>query len=117
MDGLRCDKMTKYERYKNFPHFDLIRENESIVIPSLFMFKDNDELYPFLAACEEFNCTVFFENEKLIIRPNEDWLNKFELFCYTVVMNCRKIGDDYVRYLGNLAKMKWVQGEHEPILK
>lgn len=109
--------MTKHDRYKDVAHFDLIEENKPIVIPSLFMFKDNNELYPFLAACEAYNCAVFFENEKLIIRPGDDWRNKFELFCYTVVMTCRKIGDDYVRYLGSLDKMKWVDGEHEPILK
>lgn len=109
--------MTKYEKYKDVPHFNLLKENETIMIPSIFMFEGNEELYPFLAACEAYNCTVFFENEKLIIQSTEDWRNKFELFCYTVVMNCRKIGDDYTRYLGNLAKMKWVDGEHEPILK
>ena len=109
--------MTKYERYKDVPHFDLIEENKPIVIPSIFMFKDNDELYPFLAASRAYNCKVFFENEKLIVSPTEDFRNTFELFCYTVVMNCRKIGDDYIRYLGNLDKMQWGNGEHEPILK
>ena len=109
--------MTKYEKYKGVAHFDLIEENKPVIIPSIFMFTNNDELYPFLAACKAYNCTVFFENEKLIIRPNEDFMTKFELFCYTVVMNSRKIGDDYIRYLGNLAQMNWVKGEHEPILK
>lgn len=99
--------MTKYEMYKDFPHFDLIEENKEITIPSLFMFKNNDELCPFLAACDAYNCTVFFENENLTISPKEKWETKFELFCYTVVMNCRKIGDDYCRYLGNLAKKEW----------
>ena len=109
--------LSKYEKYKDVPHFDLIGENTPTVIPSVFMFNSSDELYPFLAACEAFNSTVFFENEKLIVSPKEDEKTRFELFCYTVVMNCRRIGDDYVRYLGNLARMKWVEGEHEPILK
>lgn len=99
--------ITKYERYKDVPHFDLIRENESVVVPSIFMFESHDELYPFLAACEAFNCTVFFENEKLIIPPKADVETKIKLFCYAAVMNCREIGDAYVRYLGNLALMKW----------
>lgn len=109
--------MTKHERYKDVPHFDLIRENEPVVIPSIFMFTSNEELYPFLAACSAYNSTVFFENEKMIIPPNEDLETKLKLFSYATVMNCREIGDAYVRYLGNLAKMQWVKGEHEPILK
>lgn len=101
--------MTKYERYKDFPHFDLIEENKPIVIPSIFMFTSNDELYPFLAACKEYNCKVFFENEKLIVSPEDDINNTLEVFSYTVVMNCREIGDAYVRYLANLSKMKWTE--------
>ena len=102
--------MTKYERYKwykDFPHVDLIRENETITIPSIFMFNSNDEFYPFLAACKDFNCTVFFENEQLTIPPDGGFEKTIEIFAYTTVMNCRKIGDDYVRYLGNLARMQW----------
>jgi hypothetical protein len=109
--------MTKYEKYKDVPHFDLIRENEPIVIPSIFMFKDNVELYPFLKACGEYNSTVFFENEKIIVPPEPDEETRLKILCYSTVMGCREIGDAYIRYLGNLAKMKWVQGEHEPILK
>lgn len=109
--------MTKYERYKDVPHFELIEENKPVVIPSIFMFTSNEELYPFLAACKDYNCMVFFENEKLIVSPTDDWQKTLEVFCYTVIMNYRKIGDDYVRYLGNLAKMQWIEGEHEPILK
>ena len=103
--------MTKYERYKNFPHFELIRENESITIPSIFMFESNDEFYPFLAACADYNCTVYFENEQLMIPPKHTTEKTLEVLCYTTIMNYRKIGDDYVRYLGNLAKMQWVRGE------
>ena len=109
--------MTRYEMYKDVPHFNLIEENKPIIIPSIFMFANNEELYPFLAACKAYNCKVFFDNEKLIVSPTDDFKATFELFCYTVVMNCRKIGDDYVRYLCTLAQSKWVQGEHEPILK
>ena len=109
--------ITKHEKYKDVPHFDLISENKPVVISSIFMFESNDELYPFLAACEAFNCTVFFENEKLIVPPKYDEIIRLKLLCYATVMNCREVGDAYVRYLGNLARMKWVEGEHEPILK
>lgn len=103
--------------YKNVPHFDLIEENKPVVIPSIFMFNSNEELYPFLAACREYNCKVFFENEKLIVSPKDGIETTIKLFAYTTVMSCREVGDAYVRYLGNLAKMQWVEGEHEPILK
>lgn len=109
--------MTKYDKYKDVPHFDLIQENKPVVIPSIFMFTSYDELYPFLSACKEYNSTVFFENERLVIPPKDDINKTLEVFGYATVMSCREIGDAYVRYLGNLAKMKWVQGEHEPILK
>jgi hypothetical protein len=99
--------MTKYERYKDFPHFDLVRENETIVIPSIFMFNNNEDFYPFLAACRDFKCTVFFENEQLTIPPDGSIEKTIEVLCYAAIMNCRKIGDDYVRYLGNLARMQW----------
>ena len=108
--------MTKYDKYKDVPHFELIEENKVITIPSLFMSGSNEELYPFLMACKAYNCEVVFENEELRVSPHVDIETQCELFCYTVVMNCRKIGDDYTRYLGKLAQMKWVQGEHEPIL-
>lgn len=99
--------ITKYEKYKDVPHFDLISENKPIIIPSIFMFADNEELYPFLAACKAYNCKVFFDNEKLIVSPTDDIKGTLELLCYTTVMSCRKIGDDYIRYLGNIAQMNW----------
>ena len=100
--------MTKYEKYKDVPYFELISENEPVIIPSIFMFTSNDELYPFLAACETFNCTVFFDNEKIIVPPKMDEGTRLKLLCYSTVMNCREIGDAYVRYLGDLAKTNWV---------
>lgn len=99
--------MTKYEKYKDIPHFDLIKEGETIVIPSIFMFTKNEELYPFLAACKEYKCVVFFENEQLVVPPIDDMAKTIEVFAYSTVISCRKIGDDYVRYLGNLARMQW----------
>lgn len=105
--------MNKYEMYKNVPHFDLIKENEVITIPSIFMFANNDEFYPFLAACRSYECTVFFENESLMISPKDDVEKTLEVLCYTMVMSCRKIGDDYLRYLSNIDKMTWNRWENE----
>jgi hypothetical protein len=105
--------MDKYEMYKTVPHFDLIEENKPVVIPSIFMFNSNEELYPFLAACKEYNCKVFFENEKLIVSPNDGIETTIELFAYSTVVSCRKIGNDYVRYLSNLSLMKWAKESNE----
>ena len=99
--------MTKYEKFKNVPHFDLIEENKPVIIPSIFMFERNEELYPFLAACKAYNCTVFFENEKLILPPAADKETQVRLMAYATLASCREIGDAYVRYLGNLAKAEW----------
>lgn len=32
-------------KYKDTPHFDLIKENETITIPSLFMFEEIDDFF------------------------------------------------------------------------
>lgn len=109
--------MTKYERCKDLPHFDLIRENQPIVIPSIFMFDSGAELHSFLYACEQYSCKVFFLNEKLIIPPNHDLGTQLELLCYQTIIDRREIGDAYLRYLDNLDNMNWGKGEHEPILK
>lgn len=109
--------MTKHDKYKDVPHFELIEENKPIVIASIFMFEGCTDLFSFLRACEAYNCKVFFTNEKLVINPCDNVCDNPALIGYTAIMCCRKIGDDYVRYLSNLAKMQWVQGEHEPILK
>ena len=93
--------MLKQDNYKNVPHFELIQENEQITAPSIFMFTSNDELYPFLYACEKHNCTVFFENENLTIPPKYDMRIGTKLMAYSIVASCREIGDAYIRYLGN----------------
>lgn len=108
--------MTKYERCKDLPHFDLIRENQPIVIPSVFMFESSVELHSFLYACAQYNCKVFFENEKLIIPPKRDFEAQMELLCYEMIMSRRDVVEAYIRYLSNLAKMNWAKCEHEPIL-
>ena len=109
--------MTNHEKLRDVPHFEAIVENGYTTIPSIFMFDNNNDLYPFLYACRKCNCTVYFENENLTIEPERDVAGDVKIMAYSMMMSCREIGDAYIRYLGNLAKMKWVQGEHEPILK
>ena len=90
------------------PHGDIIVPNGEINIPSIFMFTEYEELYSFLHGCSKSNCKVHFENEDIDVIPNEQsTAQSVKMFCYTSIMANRKIGNDYVRYLGNLDKMKW----------
>jgi hypothetical protein len=95
-------------KISELPHGDIIVPNGDITIPSIFMFNGADDLYPFLYGCEKSNCKVRFENENIDILPDENSTDKtFRLLCYVTVMNCRKVGNDYIRYLSNLDKMQW----------
>lgn len=95
-------------KINELPHGDLIVPNGKITIPSIFMFEGSDDLYPFLYGCNKSNCDVHFENEDIDVLPGVDsTIESLKLLCYTTLMNCRKVGDDYIRYLANLDKMKW----------
>lgn len=109
--------MTKVDLFSDVPHYEVIRENGTVQIPSVFMFKGGcDELFPFLAACESLNCTVIFENEKIKVTPKGD--NAFQnvtLSFYAFIAEQPKMVNDYLRYLQNIEKMNWVNGVHEAI--
>ena len=97
--------MDKYERYKNVPHFDLIRENETIVIPSIFQFKGGcTELFSFGMACKEFNCTVRFDNENLTMKPDGSGTPSILLSFYGIIAEDSRIATDYMEYLIKVAK-------------
>lgn len=109
--------MINKERFSEVPHYELIQENEIIHIPSVFMFKGGHiELFSFLAACREMNCTVVFDNEEITIGLKDEILQDFVLSIYAHIAESPKIANDYMRYLANLDKMNWVKGVHEPIL-
>lgn len=92
--------MDKYERYKNVPHFDLIQENETITIPSIFQFKGGcTELFSFRQACKDFNCTVIFDNENLIMKPDGTGSHSALLSMCALIAEEPKIAEDYIQYL------------------
>jgi len=110
--------MTNKDRFSEVPHYELIRDNGEIHIPSVFMFKGGHiELFSFLAACREKNCIVVFDNEDMTIEPVDDVLKDFLLSIYAHIAESPKIANDYMRYLSNLDKMNWVKGVHKPILE
>lgn len=110
--------MTNKDRFSEVPHYELIRDNGEIHIPSVFMFKGGHiELFSFLAACREKNCIVVFDNEDMTIETVDDVLKDFLLSIYAHIAESPKIANDYMRYLSNLDKMNWVKGVHKPILE
>lgn len=75
-------------------------------------------MFSFLCACEDYNCTVYFENEDITVIPNDDnSVTNILLTIYAAVASNPKIANDYIRYLNNLSEMNWDKGVHEPILK
>jgi hypothetical protein len=85
------------------------------------MFKGgSEELFPFLLACDEYNCSVYFENEKISYEKKpltENGMANVELAIYASIANDPKMVNDYIRYLGNFEAMKWENVSYEPILK
>lgn len=88
---------------EGFPHCDLIVENETISLRSIFDFdKGPEELFAFLFVCEQKNCTVKFENEDITVCPkdqNNPVHQKIMLSLYSWVALNHKIVDDYNRYV------------------
>lgn len=93
-------KSERYEHYKDVPHFDLIKENETIILPSIFDFKGGcSEIFSFLAGCKAYNCTVVFENEDITVPPETDIPVTMKLSIYAMLAENSKPFDDYIRYI------------------
>ncbi len=92
---------------RDYPHKEWIRENGTVTIPSVFMFKGGAiELFPFLLGCQKNNCTVIFANEDLIVYP-DDRLNdvsiNLALSIYASIAKNDNIVKQYIRYLTDIA--------------
>lgn len=92
--------MDKTKRFSDVPYFEIIKENGSVHIDSIFMFKGGcTELFSFLAACRETSCTVFFDNEELKVDPKEDNpVQSFVLSLYAHIAEHPKIEYEYMRF-------------------
>ena len=101
--------MKNQERYSTAPHIDLIVENGSITIPSIFMFgKDTGGLFLFISACREMNCTLHFKNEELHFNPKEyDSVTNAKLTTYMGMMSTPEFAENYIRYLFHKDDMTW----------
>ena len=87
--------------YKDVPHGELIKENETVTLFSVFDFAGGaEELFPFLYGCKQLNCTVVFENEGVTVRPDgDDGLQNLLLSFYAMIAKEPKIANDYINYL------------------
>lgn len=93
---------------ENTSHLDIIVEDGTVKIPSIFMFKTSRDITQFLDKSEEMNCTVIFENENIKVFPNTDnGIVCAILAIYKQMVDNHEIGNAYVRYLGIIDKMKW----------
>ncbi len=101
--------MKMNNQYNEVPHSELIKDNETIHIGSVFMFKDigSQGLYAFLHICKAKKCTVIFDNENLIIYPESNIDTETKLLLYTLVINYPKAANDYMKYLTNNDEFQW----------
>lgn len=99
--------MKNQDKYKNVPHGELIVENGSITIPSIFMFTAITEMQDFLRSCKMLNCTVYFENENITVTPVDDGIMAARLVSYGSVINFPKSVEDYINYLFHKDRMTW----------
>ena len=89
-------------------HEEVIKENETTVIPSIFMFKGgSEELFPFVHVCKEKNSTLYFENEDITIKPDADVYSNIPLTFYGTIAAYPNVAIQYMRYMMNIDKMKW----------
>ena len=89
-------------------YLDLIVKDGTVTIPSIFMFEYSDEVTNFIRQAQKMNCTVIFENEEFVIKPEDDYADyRYYLFAYSSIISNRKVGDAYVRYVGSPDKMGW----------
>lgn len=88
-------------------HLELIVKDGTVTIPSIFMFEDWVMIDPFINHAMEMNCTIIFENENLVVDPDNFKSVKLKIDIFRTIISYREIGNAYVRYLGSPDKMGW----------
>ena len=100
--------MARKKDYSDAPHFNLIRENETIEIDSVFQFTGGfEELNLFINACGAANCTVKFLNENITAEPGA---SRLILNIYASIAGDPRMAEQYMVYL-----MKLGRGEIRPL--
>lgn len=100
--------MKNQDKYRNVPHGELIVENGSITIPSIFMFETITQVQSFIHSCKMLNCIVRFENEDMTVTPADvDTFVCYYLAGYGGIMARPKFAEDYIKYLFHKDDMMW----------
>jgi hypothetical protein len=87
------------------PHEEVINKEGITRIPSVFMFESIMILQAFLHVCDKQKSTVIFENENITINPGDD--TTMRLLAYSVLLENREIGNNYIKYLTKTNEMSW----------
>lgn len=103
----------------DLPYADFVKDNETITLRSIFDFTGGcDELFLFLYACEQRNCTVFFKNEEIVVAPKDkDQTNINLLLSMYATLGAKnsKIAKDYIRYLCKIS-FEYDEPTRKPII-
>lgn len=94
------ERARELEMLKNVPRMDRVVENGEVVFDSVFEFRSETELFPFLLGCRLQNCTVKFQNEGLEIQPrNLNVEENMRLIMYMAIKQDTHMVEEYLRYL------------------
>lgn len=88
-------------------YLELIVKDGTVTIPSIFMFEDWLDIDPFITQARKMNCTIVFENENLVVEPNNYESVSHYINVYRIMVSHRELGNAYVRYVGGSDKMSW----------
>ena len=94
-------KKTMSEHYGDDPKFSLIRENETVHIPSVYDLElKTPEFFIFLGIAREQNCTVVFDYEGWTVSPEEkDVFMEMKITIYLALAEHPEMVKDYLNYL------------------
>ena len=107
--------MKNQDKYRSVPHGELIIENGSITIPSIFMFSSAIEMQDFVHSCKMLNCTVYFVNERITIIPEDNGNMSARLAGYGAIIAKPEIAREYMTYLFYKDEMSWDDVEKDGV--
>lgn len=76
-----------------------IEEGQHIEVESIFEFHGKaEEVFAFLHLAERYNCTIYFKNEDITVKPEHDFSKSILINMYCYFYNNQKIADDFYRW-------------------
>ena len=93
---------------QKYPHGEVIKENATIIVPSIFMLENMETLFAFLFGCSRNNCTVHFANEDITVNPRKKPQEiQAKLIVYMIVHESKEVVEKIFEYIVNRESMKW----------